>query len=172
LKTFVNIASQKYSGDVTLYPAVEMGEFFKILTNPTEERFGQCIRKAELYTFRQLAIIKNHCDIEFTLDECVRKIRGEMILKEEIPLLEASAEDGSTNPSYYLTSRIRSWSSEQFQLLQKSLDSHIERKLIKEKEGREGQQQKLQVPSLQKTRQNTVSRSQSTLAFNSKRTNS
>jgi TAG lipase/steryl ester hydrolase/phospholipase A2/LPA acyltransferase len=159
LKTFVNIASQKYSGDVTLYPAVEPGEFFKILTNPTEDRFRECVRKAELYTFRKLAMIKNHCDIEFTLDECVRKIRSEMILKEEIPLLEPSSEDGTSNPSNYLTSRIRSWSSEQFQLLQKSLDSHNAR--------RQQQLSSANGKSNSKSSENNepISRSQSTVAF-------
>eukprot|EP00475_Leptophrys_vorax_P013103 TRINITY_DN19485_c0_g1_i1.p1 TRINITY_DN19485_c0_g1~~TRINITY_DN19485_c0_g1_i1.p1 ORF type:complete len:670 (-),score=152.29 TRINITY_DN19485_c0_g1_i1:1680-3689(-) len=126
VKNFINIASQKYSGDITLYPAVELAEFFGILTNPTEERFFTCMRKAELYTFRQLSYVRNHCEIEFTLDECVRKIRGDMIMTEEIPLLEPS-EEGHAAPSTYLASRIRSWSSEQFQLLNQSVEEQTKR---------------------------------------------
>jgi TAG lipase/steryl ester hydrolase/phospholipase A2/LPA acyltransferase len=127
VKNFINIASQKYSGDITLYPAVELAEFFEILTNPTESKFFSCMRKAELYTFRQLAYVRNHCEIEFTLDECVRKIRGEMIMREEIPLLEPSTNQAQAAPSNYLASRIRSWSSEQFQLLNQSVEEQSKR---------------------------------------------
>jgi len=64
-----------------------------------------------------MALIRNHCLVEFTLDECVKQVRSAMILNKEIPLLEGD----SAAPSALLVSRIRSWSPEQFALLQKTV---------------------------------------------------
>lgn len=67
-------------------------------------------------------MIQNHCAIEFALDECVRHVRAKMILRQEIPLSsDESHPRGEGQPTEFLVSRVRSWSSEQFNLLNRAL---------------------------------------------------
>ncbi|KAI9317878.1 acyl transferase/acyl hydrolase/lysophospholipase [Dichotomocladium elegans] len=62
-----SIISQKYSGDITIIPDIGYGDFLKVLSNPTTETVLEAII--------QLSIIKNHLQIELTIDAILYRLR-------------------------------------------------------------------------------------------------
>jgi predicted acylesterase/phospholipase RssA len=73
---------QRYMGDITLVPAPSWSDFGKLLENPTNEILLHHIRVSERLTWQKLAHMRAQCEIEFTLDDCVRRMRGSMLLQE------------------------------------------------------------------------------------------
>lgn len=76
------IIDQKYVGDITIVPDVKWADYPQLLTNPTADRLSHCLSLSERSTWKMIPIIRGACEIEFTLDECVRRMRGLMILDE------------------------------------------------------------------------------------------
>lgn len=76
------VLDQKYLGDVTLVPNVSPFDYTQLLVNPTSERLRECVKQSEKTTWQLIATIRGACEIEFTLDECVRRMRGTLILEE------------------------------------------------------------------------------------------
>ena len=95
----IYMLDQKYVGDITLVPNVTVSDYTALLTNPTTQRLHECIAVSEKETWKLMAIIRGSCEIEFTLDECVRRMRGALILEE---LSETRKK----------MSRVRSWTTE------------------------------------------------------------
>ncbi|RGB35174.1 acyl transferase/acyl hydrolase/lysophospholipase [Rhizophagus diaphanus] len=71
-----SIMSQRYYGDITIVPNISHSDFLKILSNPTPETIREATLKGERATWPKISIIKNHCQIELTLDEIVFRLRG------------------------------------------------------------------------------------------------
>eukprot|EP00474_Spongospora_subterranea_P009834 CRZ10292.1 hypothetical protein [Spongospora subterranea] len=118
-----SLAFQSYVGDITLYPKPSFRAFLTLLENPSRERFDFCMQESALYTWRHMALIREHCDIEFELDACVRQLRAGIARSGEMAL---SAIDRH-HPSENLGSRIRSWSADQFQVFRQAEESSIGR---------------------------------------------
>lgn len=78
------VRAQTYSGDITLVPKLNLSDIRELLHNPTPERVQRCMRIARSYTWKRASMISAHCEIEFALDKCVRKIRGEMIFQSAL----------------------------------------------------------------------------------------
>jgi hypothetical protein len=70
------------SGDVTLVPDVSLLDYSQLLVNPTGDRLRECVLISERSTWKLIPTIRGACEIEFTLDECVRRMRGTLILEE------------------------------------------------------------------------------------------
>lgn len=86
--------SQKYSGDITIIPDIGYGDFLKVLSNPTDESVIEAIIRGEQatwpskykpsffswyatfsYTGIEISIIKNHLQIELTIDAILYRLR-------------------------------------------------------------------------------------------------
>ena len=115
------ILDQKYLGDVTIVPNVKPLDYTQLLVNPTSDRLRDCVHVSEQSTWKLLPTIRGACEIEFALDECVRRMRGTLILEE---LHEARNINRQM-------SRVRSWSSDLLAVGRQiapstSLDSNID----------------------------------------------
>ncbi|CAJ0645358.1 9923_t:CDS:2 [Entrophospora sp. SA101] len=69
------IVSQRYCGDITIVPKISYMNFLKLLSNPTPEIMGEATLNGEKATWPKISIIRNHCQIELTLDEVIHRLR-------------------------------------------------------------------------------------------------
>ncbi|SAL96813.1 hypothetical protein [Absidia glauca] len=69
------IMSQKYSGDITIVPQVDYTDFVKVLSNPSQEFVAHAIVQGERATWSKMSIIKNHLQIELTIDNILYRLR-------------------------------------------------------------------------------------------------
>lgn len=83
--------SQKYSGDITIIPEIGYADFLKVLSNPTQGNVADAIVRGERATwpskarkrrnrstdasFLEMSIIKNHLQIELTIDAIIYRLR-------------------------------------------------------------------------------------------------
>ncbi|KAK0658989.1 Lipase 4 [Lasiodiplodia hormozganensis] len=74
-----SILSQRYSGDITIFPAISYSQFPKILSNPTPEFMKQAMICGERATWPKMSRIINHCAIELALDDAVRQLRARVV---------------------------------------------------------------------------------------------
>ncbi|CAG8767450.1 10105_t:CDS:2, partial [Funneliformis caledonium] len=74
-----SIMSQRYYGDITIVPNLSYTDFLKILSNPTPQSMREATLRGERATWLKISIIKNHCQIELTLDEIVFRLRRRLL---------------------------------------------------------------------------------------------
>ncbi|KAL1643134.1 Lipase 5 [Diplodia intermedia] len=74
-----SILSQRYSGDITIFPAISYSQFPRILSNPTPEFMKQAMICGERATWPKMSRIINHCAIELALDDAVRQLRARVV---------------------------------------------------------------------------------------------
>ncbi|EFA81484.1 hypothetical protein PPL_05472 [Heterostelium album PN500] len=72
------LLTQKYSGDITVVPDVELKDYANIISNPTDDMMRNYIKKGKSSTWSKIAILKNHCRIELTLDSIVSDLRDRL----------------------------------------------------------------------------------------------
>jgi TAG lipase / steryl ester hydrolase / phospholipase A2 / LPA acyltransferase len=72
----VSVLSQKYSGDINIFPEISYADFPRMLSNPTAEFMLQAQLSGERATWPKLSRIRNHCAIELALDDAVHKLRA------------------------------------------------------------------------------------------------
>ncbi|MCJ1394261.1 hypothetical protein MMC18_007139 [Xylographa bjoerkii] len=75
----VSVLSQKYSGDITIFPEISYADFPRMLSNPTPEFMEQAMLCGERATWPKLSRIRNHCAIELALDNAVQKLRTRVV---------------------------------------------------------------------------------------------
>ena len=73
-----SLTSQAINGNITLVPPVSWRDYSQLLENPTTQRLLQCVDVARRYVWTKASLIKAHCVVEFALDRCVRRVRGEI----------------------------------------------------------------------------------------------
>ncbi|CAO3652240.1 unnamed protein product [Cunninghamella echinulata] len=69
------IMSQKYSGDITIVPDISYAGFLKVLSNPTRDDVAHAIIQGERATWPKMSVIKNHLQIELTVDAILYRLR-------------------------------------------------------------------------------------------------
>ena len=74
-----SVLSQKYSGDITILPAIAYKDFPRILKNPTAEFMVQTCLSGERATWPKLSRVKNHCAVELELDAAVQTLRARVV---------------------------------------------------------------------------------------------
>ncbi|KAH8669463.1 acyl transferase/acyl hydrolase/lysophospholipase [Tricladium varicosporioides] len=74
-----SVLSQKYSGDITILPAIDYKDFPRMLKNPTTDFMLQACLCGEKATWPKLSMIRNHCAIELELDAAVQKLRARVV---------------------------------------------------------------------------------------------
>lgn len=72
----VSVLSQRYSGNITIFPEISYADFPRILSNPTKAFMHRAMLGGERATWPKMSIIKNHCAIELALDDAVQKLRA------------------------------------------------------------------------------------------------
>ena len=93
----VSVLSQKYSGDITIFPEISYADFPRMLSNPTKDSMQQAMLSGERATWPKLSIIKNHCAIELALDNAVQKLRARVVFSpDEIELRMTSQQKSSS----------------------------------------------------------------------------
>lgn len=108
-----SILSQKYSGDITICPAIPYSHFPKVLKNPTTEFMLQASLAGERATWPKLSRIQNHCAIELALDDAVQQLRARVAFSPsqvdlrldviERPRSSAGFEHGQSSSHQYFT---------------------------------------------------------------------
>ncbi|KAI9712900.1 MAG: hypothetical protein M1812_006769 [Candelaria pacifica] len=74
-----SVLSQKYSGDITIFPEISYADFPRMLKNPTTEFMLQAMLCGERAAWPKLSRIRNHCAIELALDDAVQKLRARVV---------------------------------------------------------------------------------------------
>lgn len=74
-----SILSQKYSGDITILPAIDYKDFPRMLKNPTSDFMVQACLCGEKATWPKLSRIRNHCAVELELDAAVQTLRTRVV---------------------------------------------------------------------------------------------
>ncbi|KAL9026415.1 MAG: hypothetical protein Q9196_004918 [Gyalolechia fulgens] len=75
----ISVLSQKYSGDITIFPQISYSDFPRMLSNPTPEFMGNAMLCGKRATWPKLSRIRNHCAIELALDDAVQKLRARVV---------------------------------------------------------------------------------------------
>ena len=79
----ISVLSQKYSGDITIFPEISYADFPRMLSNPTKAFMQQAMLSGERATWPRLSVIKNHCAIELALDDAVQKLRARVVFSPD-----------------------------------------------------------------------------------------
>lgn len=74
-----SILSQKYSGDITILPEINLGDMPRMLKNPTTEFMCRTCLAGERATWPKLSRIRNHCAVELELDLAVQQLRARVV---------------------------------------------------------------------------------------------
>lgn len=74
-----SVLSQKYSGDINIFPEIPYADFPKMLKNPTPEFMFQATLRGERATWPKLSRIRNHCAIELALDTAIHQLRTRVV---------------------------------------------------------------------------------------------
>lgn len=79
-----SILSQKYSGDINIYPEIPYAHFLRILQNPTTEFILQTCLNGEQATWPVISRVRNHLAIELALDSAVQTMRARVALSPPV----------------------------------------------------------------------------------------
>ncbi|EPS42157.1 hypothetical protein H072_3978 [Dactylellina haptotyla CBS 200.50] len=74
-----SILSQKYAGDITIFPEVPLADLQKLIKNPTPEFMIEASLRGEKATWPRLSRIRNCCAIELALDRCIHQLRTQVV---------------------------------------------------------------------------------------------
>ncbi|KAI9284620.1 acyl transferase/acyl hydrolase/lysophospholipase [Umbelopsis sp. AD052] len=86
------IMSQRYSGDITIVPEIGYSEFLKVLSNPTPQSVMEAMIRGEKATWPKMSIIRNHLQIELTIDAIIYRMRLRRVLEENRQHLKPDPE--------------------------------------------------------------------------------
>ena len=74
-----SILSQRYSGDINIFPRISYANIPRILSNPTPEYMRECMLAGQRATWPKLSRIQNHVAIELALDDTIQKLRTRVV---------------------------------------------------------------------------------------------
>lgn len=74
-----SILSQRYSGDINIFPKISYADFPRVLSNPTPEYMIGCLLTGQKATWPKLSRIQNHVAIELALDDTIQKLRTRVV---------------------------------------------------------------------------------------------
>lgn len=112
-----SILSQKYFGDINIFPEIPYSNFPLVLKNPTTEFMLKACLSGERATWPKLARIRNHLAIELALDRAVQAMRAMVALSPvqadpRFHLQYRSGESFDSNKAYLGHQRRSSYSDE------------------------------------------------------------
>lgn len=74
-----SILSQRYSGDINIFPAISYADFPRVLSNPTTEYMLGCLLTGQRATWPKLSRVQNHVAIELALDNLIQNMRARVV---------------------------------------------------------------------------------------------
>ncbi|EUC47055.1 hypothetical protein COCMIDRAFT_91152 [Bipolaris oryzae ATCC 44560] len=74
-----SILSQRYSGDINIFPKIHYADFPRVLSNPTTEYMIGCMLTGQRATWPKLSRIQNHVAIELALDDTIQQLKGRLV---------------------------------------------------------------------------------------------
>ncbi|KAF1913874.1 acyl transferase/acyl hydrolase/lysophospholipase [Ampelomyces quisqualis] len=77
-----SILSQRYSGDINIFPQVNLADLPWVLSNPTPEYMAECMLAGQRATWPKLSRIQNHLSLELALDAAVQELEGRAMSSE------------------------------------------------------------------------------------------
>ncbi|KZX78831.1 patatin [Oleiphilus sp. HI0009] len=73
-----SMLSQRYQGDVTLYPKYKLSHYAKVLSNPSSDFISELMMQGQRATWPRLAMIRTHAKISKTLEQCITDLKSEV----------------------------------------------------------------------------------------------
>lgn len=73
------LLSQRYSGDINIFPAISYADFPRVLSNPTTEYMLGCLLTGQRATWPKMSRIQNHVAIELALDSLIQKCKARTV---------------------------------------------------------------------------------------------
>ncbi|KAI9840743.1 MAG: hypothetical protein M1838_003927 [Thelocarpon superellum] len=86
-----SVLSQRYSGDITIFPEISYANYPRMLTNPTTDFMLRATVCGERATWSKLSRVRNHCAIELALDDAVQQLRARVVFSPSQVNLRLSA---------------------------------------------------------------------------------
>lgn len=77
-----SILSQKYSGDITILPDIDMYDLPRLLSNPTPEFMLKSLSIGQRATWPRLSRIRDRCSTELALDRAVHHLRARVVFSQ------------------------------------------------------------------------------------------
>ena len=74
-----SVLSQKYSGDITIFPEISYTDFPRMLANPTTAFMQSACLAGERATWPKLSRVENHCTLELALDAAVQRLCAHVV---------------------------------------------------------------------------------------------
>ncbi|CAN9337996.1 unnamed protein product [Alternaria alternata] len=90
-----SVLSQRYSGDINIFPKINYADFPRVLSNPTPEYMIGCMLTGQRATWPKLSRIQNHVAIELALDDTIQKLKGRLVFtpQPDLKLTRTSSQD-------------------------------------------------------------------------------
>jgi TAG lipase / steryl ester hydrolase / phospholipase A2 / LPA acyltransferase len=85
-----SILSQRYSGDINIFPQVLLADLPWVLSNPTPEYMMGCMLAGQRATWPKLSRIQNHLSLELALDAAVQELESRAMCAEREQALSDS----------------------------------------------------------------------------------
>lgn len=76
-----SILSQRYSGDINIFPKISYADFPRVLSNPTPEYMVGCMLTGQRATWPKLSRVQNHVAIELALDSTIQKVKARAVFR-------------------------------------------------------------------------------------------
>ena len=77
------LLSQRYSGDINIFPAISYADFPRVLSNPTTEYMLGCLLTGQRATWPRMSQIQNHVAIELALDSLIHKVKARTVFSSK-----------------------------------------------------------------------------------------
>lgn len=77
------LLSQRYSGDINIFPAISYADFPRVLSNPTTEYMLGCLLTGQRATWPKMSRIQNHVAIELALDSLIHKVKARTVFSSK-----------------------------------------------------------------------------------------
>ena len=90
-----SVLSQRYSGDINIFPKINYADFPRVLSNPTPEYMAGCMLTGQRATWPKLSRIQNHVTIELALDDTIQKLKGRLVFtpQQDLNIRRTSSQD-------------------------------------------------------------------------------
>ena len=102
-----SVLSQKYSGDINIFPEINYADFPRILKNPTVEFMQDRMICGERATWPKMSRIRNHLAIELALDNAVHAVRSRVAFSPSATDLRSKFSSTPSPPTKRSRSRSR-----------------------------------------------------------------
>jgi TAG lipase/steryl ester hydrolase/phospholipase A2/LPA acyltransferase len=91
-----SVLSQRYSGDINIFPKINYADFPRVLSNPTPEYMIGCMLTGQRATWPKLSRIQNHVAIELALDDTIQKLKGRLVFtppQQDLSIRRTNSQD-------------------------------------------------------------------------------